>query len=372
MGPTEFIVALRKGKTAPVYFLRGPDRFLHEVCRQALLDSVPAEVRDWCIARIEFEPGRLQKELRTADQMPMLGGQSYLLISDAEDFKHSSDEDCQALEAYLEHPSSFATVVFAAAEPDRRRRFIQLLEKKAAVVEMRPLGRQEAATWAEHFLHQAGVEVDPELAREIATKFENTSDREPERAGVNLLRMRTELEKLLTAKFGAKRLERADLELMLAFREEHQISVFLQAFAERNCGEAVERLRALLASKTAETLLLWCIADLLRQALQVQPHSGTVGRRGPMTYGGSWRGRSSRPGNPFSTWEIAASAAGRYSRQELLQALRLAQRADLGIKSSWKDARILLEFLVWQIVVGKGSESGSAWRQEISPPTSEA
>jgi len=184
--------------------------------------------------------------------------------------------------------------------------------------------------------------------------------------------MRTELEKLLTARPGAKRLERSDLELMLAFREERQIGAFLRALAERNCGEAVERLRALLASKTAETLLLWCIADLLRQALQVQPPSGTVGRRGPMTYTGSWRGRSSRPGGPFSTSEIAASAAHRYSRQELLQALRLAQRADLGVKSSWKDARILLEFLVWQIVVGKSSESGSGWREEIPAPAREA
>jgi len=36
-----------------------------------------------------------------------------------------------------------------------------------------------------------------------------------------------------------------------------------------------------------------------------------------------------------------------------MQALRAVRRADLGIKSSWKDSRILLEFLVWQIVVGK-------------------
>jgi DNA polymerase III delta subunit len=47
----------------------------------------------------------------------------------------------------------------------------------------------------------------------------------------------------------------------------------------------------------------------------------------------------------------------RYAREELLQAMRAVRRADLGIKSSWKDSRILLEFLVWQIVVGKAPMS---------------
>jgi len=366
MGPTDFIAALRKGKPAPVYFLRGSDRFLHEVCREALANAVPEEARDWCLTKIEFEPGRLAQQLQGADQMPMLGGHTYLLLSDPEDFKHAADEDADALAAYLERPSPFATVVFSASEPDRRRRFVQWLEKKAAVVELRSPQAREAVAWVEHFLAQAGVEIDPELAAEIAAKFENTNDREPERSGVNLLRLRTELEKLLTAKPGAKRLERQDLELLVAFREEHEIGTFLRAVAARNCGEALERLRALLASKTAETLLLWCIGDLIRQALKQSAMAYGAGR-GAAPYGAG-RGAWNRPGNRFSTWEIASSALRKYSRQELRHALRLARQADLGIKSSWKDSRILLEVLVWQIVVGKGSEGAAAWTEEIAAP----
>src|SRR5436190_22707056 len=41
MGPTQFIAALGKGKPAAVYFLRGPDRFLHEECRKAILRPSP-------------------------------------------------------------------------------------------------------------------------------------------------------------------------------------------------------------------------------------------------------------------------------------------------------------------------------------------
>jgi len=353
MGPSEFIAILRKKKAGPAYFLRGPDRFLHEECRKAVLESIPPEARAWCLSEIEFQPGRMAHELEGADQMPMLGGHNFFLFSDPEDFKHATDEDVEALRAYLERPSTFATVVFAAAEPDRRRRFIQSLEKKAAIVEMRPLDRREAAAWARDFLLQAGVTIAADLAEEIAAKFETSGDSRAESkpAGVNLLWMRTELEKLLTARPGLKRLEEGDLEVIVAFREEREIGKLLRALAERKCGEAIEFLRALVASRVAETLILWCIGDLFRQALKGARQWAGAGK-GPAPFSAG-RGAWSRPANPYSTFNIAPLAASQYSREELLLAMRAVRRADLGIKSSWKDSRILLEFLVWQIVVGK-------------------
>lgn len=363
MRPSEFLTTLSKGKAGPAYFLRGIDRFLHEECRKAVIAAIPPDARPWCLAEFEFEPGRLRQELEGAAQMPMLGGHSFLLFSDPEDFKHAGDEDMEALKSYFARPSPFATLVFAAVEPDRRRKFITLLEKQAELVEMLPLNRREAARWAEDFLRQAGTEIDHALAEEVAAKFEvsNESRGEAKPSGVNLLWMRTELEKLLTAVPEKKRLEAQDLELIVAFREEREIGKLLRAMAERQCSTALNLLRALLGSKVAEALLLWNIANLFRQALRDSAGSG----RGP-AYGG-W----SRPGNLYSPWELAKVVLSHYTREEMLQALRAARRADLRIKSSWKDSRILLEFLVWQIVVGKAPAGDAALGEELPAPASE-
>jgi DNA polymerase III delta subunit len=246
-------------------------------------------------------------------------------------------------------------------EPDRRRRFIQLLEKKAEVVEMLPLPRREAALWARDFLHRSGVEIDPRLAEGLAAKFEVTPEGRGEnaRAGVNLLWMRTELEKLLTAKPGAKRLEASDLGLVVSFREEHEIGRFLRALAERKCAESIKQLRALLASRVAATLVLWCVGDLVRQALR--------GAR-PEPYG---RGRWSQSQNPFSTSEVAAEAARTYTRGELQHALRLVRNTDLGIKSSWKDSNILLELLTWQIIAARGAAGANFPTEEVTVGSTE-
>jgi len=354
MRPTEFIAALRKGDVKPAYFLRGPDRFLQEECRKAVVSSIPEDSRQWCLTELEFTTGELPHALEGAEQMPMLGGHNFLLISDPEDFKQAGDEDVEALRAYLERPSPFSTVIFTAAEPDRRRKFISLLEKKALLVELRSPDRREAADWVEHFLQRAGVEIARALAEEIAGKFEISQDSRSAAgpSAVNLLWMRTELEKLMTARPGLKRVDHADLDVIVAFREEREIGKLLRAIGERKCAAALETLRELLASKVAETLILWCIADLFRQAL-----------RGVASYGN--RGGWSRGANPYSTSEIAPLTQKNYPREELMQAMRAVRRADLGIKSSWKDSRILLEYLVWQIVVGKESSGDAALGGEV-------
>lgn len=348
MNPTDFMAQVSSGKAGRAYFLRGPDRFLAEECRAAVVAVVPPESRAWRLAEVDFEPGRLSHELNGAYQMPMLGGSLFLLISDPDDFRRAGDQDYEALEGYLSKPSPFATVVFTATEPDRRRRFVQLLEKKTTVVELLPLDRLQAARWLEQFLGRAGVAVAPELASRIAARFESHPDpRSDARPGVNLLWMRTEVEKVLTAKPGAKRLEESDAEMMVSFREEHEIARLLDAIAERQVAPALERLRALVASKEPETLILWSIGDLFRQALK-STSAASSARWG-------W----SRPGGGrLSVFEIAQRAARRYSTSELAAALRRTRDADLAIKSSWKDSRVLLEILIWQVMAGTG---GSTW-----------
>lgn len=341
MRPTEFYAILEKGQLGPVYFFKGPDGFLHEECRAAAMASLPAETREWCLTESSFKPGQLRQDLENAYQMPMLGGHSFFYLSDDDDFEHAVDEDVEALDAYLKSPPPFSTLFFAAREPDRRRRFIQLLEKKASAVEMTPLSRREAAAWLQNYLKKAGIDIQPALAEAAVARFEaSPSSRGKEPSGVNLLWLRTEIEKLLVTRLGLRRVEEADLALISGPREEHEIGKLLAAVAGRKLSESLVLLQDLLTSKEPETLVLWCLGDLFRQALK---SSSTPARYAP------W----SRSVNPYSTFEIAPRVHQAYSREEIARALRMVRAADLAVKSSWKDSKLILETLLWQVMTGK-------------------
>jgi DNA polymerase III delta subunit len=356
MLPGEFCSILEKGKVGSAYFLCGPNRFLHQECRTAVVRSLPEGAREWCFTEFEFTPARLGRDIENAYQMPMLGGHTYLYWADPEDFSHATDDDFEALDAYLKKPPEFATVLFAAFQPDRRRRFIQCLERKAEVVEVQPPGRSEAAAWVRNYLRRAGVEISDGCAQLVAAKFESGSQtpKGAKGAGVNLLWLRTELEKLLVARPDARRIEEGDLDLIVAVREEHEIGKMLAAVADRQLSKALSILAGLVAGKEPETLILWCIGDLFRQALKTSASSAS-------SYRGGWR-----PSNPYSTYEIAPRAARSYSRDELASAIRLVHAADLAIKSSWKDSRLLLETLLWQIVTGAAAQGSATWLENAS------
>lgn len=344
---SEFAAALSFKRPAPVYFLRGPDAFLHEEGRNAAAAAVLPEVRDWCFSEVIFKPGSLATAFENASQRPMVGDRVVCYVSCPDDFGRATEGDAAALAAYVKSPPPFATVIFAARNPDRRRKFIQALEKDAVIVELTPPPPAEAAAWLTTFLHARGVQIEPKVAQSIARRFETAAEGS-ERArvsGVNLVWMRTEIEKLLTARRGTDRIGEQDVALLAEPRDEHEIGRLLAALAGRKLEAAISTLRDLAVSREPETLVLWCIGDLFRQALKAPPGPA---RSAP------WKSTGA-----FSTFEIAPRVHQAYSRQEMARALRLVRDADLAVKSSWKDSHLLLEGLIWQIAAGENTSARS-------------
>ena len=231
-------------------------------------------------------PGSFAHALEGAEQMPMLGGHNFLLISDTEDFKQAGDEDVEALARLPGTPLALLHGGFSGHGAGPAAALHHVARKKSAgggvALAGPPGGRGLGGALSSN---TRAWKSRASLAEEIAGKFEISQDSRSAAgpSAVNLLWMRTELEKLLTARPGMKRVESADLEVIVAFREEREIGKLLRAIGERKCAVALATLRELLASKVAETLILWCIGDLFRQAL-----------RGVSSYGnrGGWsRGR---------------------------------------------------------------------------------
>jgi DNA polymerase III delta subunit len=102
----------------------------------------------------------------------------------------------EALEALLTNPELQTTLVLVTATLDKRTRMYRLLQKQATIVECGAIeDRADAERWVRTRVAAGGVEIEPQAARLLV-----------ERAGLDVRRLRAEVDRLLLYTLGQPRI----------------------------------------------------------------------------------------------------------------------------------------------------------------------
>ncbi len=217
----------------------------------------------------------------------------------------------EALERLIDSPEPQTALVFVAASIDRRSRLFKLLQKQATIVECGVVEDvADAERWVRTRIAAAGVEVDPQAPRLLA-----------QRAGVDVKRLRSEVDRLLLYALGQKRITVDDARAIAG------PASLLDDWAMTNAieaGQAAEALRQL-------GLMLDAGA----------PPEKILGQLG-------WLVRAKFP-------QLAPSA--------LRPAIEAVFRTDQDLKRSAGEPRVLLERLVVELCAGRRVRSAprAAW-----------
>ncbi|MCC7008338.1 MAG: DNA polymerase III subunit delta [Acidobacteria bacterium] len=318
---------LQLARLAPVYLFVGEDVKLVDRMVDAVEAVIDPADRPFAVEHLYAgEPGGAPADVAAAARsLPMLGARRIVIVRRAErllkpkraaraplsddDSEEGGDEvvDVQALEDYLASPSPSTTLVFVALDVDRTRRFTKKLLEQAAVVEFRGLaadgaaarreGRRTAAEWLQDELKRAGRPIEPDAARLLA-----------DRAANDISKLRGDVERLLLFTQGRARITSDDV--MEVSAEEHAVDdewAVVNAIAEGNAARALDE----------------------------------VGRR--MDRGDSPHALVGQ----LRWWVSSRLAEGDPSR--VRGALEALLRADLALKSSGGDDRVLMERLVVEL-----------------------
>jgi DNA polymerase-3 subunit delta len=233
---------------------------------------------------------------------------------EAEDGDGAPSGDLDAFTKYVQDPSPSTTLVLAACDIDKTRRAGKALLKHATVVECWGLKTEKnprytdfraAARVAEQLVRkavaEAGQQIDPAAARLVA-----------ERAGVDIVRLRGDIERLMLYAAGKPKIALADaLEVVSAEAAQDDWAV-TNAIQNRNAGEALRHLALALDAGAVPYMILGQLGWFVRDKL-----SASDARRIP-------------------------------------SAIDALFRADLDLKSSGGDPRVLLERLVVELC-GRGA-----------------
>ena len=331
--PTSSPPAVRRqiaqGKLDPIYLIVGDDEAEMSRLAADLSSVVEDELRAFNLERLYAGPGEKGASpaaiVESARTLPMMGDRRVIVVLRAErilkpkrrgkgDDEEAGDEgeppgDIDMLDAYVRAPEPMTTLVLVAADVDKVRRIYKTLQKNATIVEcwglklgkdakgldLRQVARQAEAL-VKHAVQEVGQQIEPEAARLIAA-----------RAGTDIATLRGDLERLLLYAAGNATITLEDVRQVVTAETSQDDWAVTNAIRDGKTAEALRQLALALDGGGVPYMILGQLGWYVRERLvDVSP-------------------RRVRP------------------------AIEAVFNADLDLKSSGGDPRILLERLVVEL-----------------------
>jgi DNA polymerase III subunit delta len=337
--------ALRAG-----YVLAGDEIFLYERCRRAVIGSLlEPSLRDFCLSDLDLAETSIFDALDRARTPSLMAPFQAIFIKNIKNLytRGAKKEEFAALSDYFRSPNPHALVLFVAdhlhipADPrrtdmqdkERYERIRETLGEHCGMVELARVDEADAVRWLISSAEEQQTKFDLEAARELADAL-----------GADMMLIASELEKLLLYAGERRRITLGDVETMVLAAKQRSLYELTDAISARDKPRAVTLLHGLLnASDGGEDAAighLYMLARTFRQMLVILEKNVRDSRA---VWQALWQGFRMPP---FAAEDLIRQARRYKSRRDLTRALRLIARADLELRSSPPDKRLVLERLV--------------------------
>ena len=345
--------AAGNGQLRPGYVLAGDEAFLLDRCRAAVLKGfVPEDMRDFCLSDLDLNGTTIFEVLDRAQTPSLMAPFQVIYIRNVRQLytRGAKKEEFAALDRYFRSPNPQALLIFVAdfihipsdirrMDMDDKNRFERLREtlgEHCGIVELARVNEEDAMRWTVATAQQVDVKVEPDAARELVDAL-----------GADMLMISSELEKLLLYTFGRGRITLGDVETMVLGAKQRSLYELTDAISSHDRVRAIALLHGLLNSSDAgeDSAIghLYMLARTFRQMLVILEKNVRDSRA---IWQALWQGFRMPP---FAADDLIRQARRYKSRRELTRALRLVARADLELRSSPPDKRLVLERLVYEL-----------------------
>jgi DNA polymerase III subunit delta len=341
------------GPLRPGYVLAGDETFLLERCRNTVLKGfVPPELKDFCLSDLDLSGNSIFEVLDRAQTPSLMAPFQVIFVRNVRQLytRGAKKEEFAALDHYFRSPNPQALLIFVAdflripsdarrMEMDDKNRFERLTEtlgEHCGMVELARVSEDDAMRWAVSTAQAANVVMEKDAAVQLVDAL-----------GADMMMVASELEKLLLYTLGRGHITLGDVETMVLGAKQRSLYELTDAISAHDKARALALLHGLLnssdAGEDAAIGHLYMLARTFRQMLVILEKNVRDSRA---IWQALWQGFRMPP---FAADDLIRQARRYKTRRELTRALRLIARADLELRSSPPDKRLVLERLVYEL-----------------------
>jgi len=333
--------------------LAGDETFLLDRCRAAVLKAfVPNELRDFCLSDIDLSEMSIFEALDRAQTPSLMSPFQVIFIRNVRQLytRGAKKDEFAALDRYFRSPNPQALLIFVAdflripsdirrMDMDDKNKFERIKEtlgEHCATVELARVTEEDAMRWTVATAQEAGARIEPDAARELVDAL-----------GADMMLIASELEKLLLYTTGRGKITLGDVETMVLAAKQRSLYELTDAISAHDQVRALALLQGLLnssdAGEDAAIGHLYMLARTFRQMLVILEKNVRDSRA---IWQALWQGFRMPP---FAADDLIKQARRYKSRRDLTRAIRLVARADVELRSSPPDKRLVLERLIYDL-----------------------
>jgi DNA polymerase-3 subunit delta len=354
-GVERFLVEVAGDARRPGYVLLGDEAFLYEMARRGVLRAlVPEDSRDFCLHDLDLASTTIFDALDLAQTPSLMAPFQVLFIRNLKNLygRGQKKEEFAALDAYFRSPNPQALLIFIAdhialpqdlrrmemTDKERAEKIRETLGDVCGVVELQRVSEEDAVQWVLRESKAKGVAFTEDAARELVDSL-----------SADMLTVASELEKLLLYAGAMQRgtVEIGDVETMVSAAKQRSLYELTDAISQKDVPRALALLQGLLnASEGGEDAAIgqvFMLAKTFRQMLVLNEKQVKDQRA---MWQVLWPGFRVAP---FAADALIAQARRYRDRNELTRGIRAIAKADLELRSSPPDKRLVLERLVMRL-----------------------
>ena len=364
-GVERFLAEIGGDARKPGYVLVGDEAFLYAMCRRGVLETlVPGDLRDFSVHELDLAETSIFETLDLAQTPSLMAPFQVLFVRNVKLLygRGQKKDEFAAIEEYFRRPNPQALILFVAdhialpqdlrkmdmQDKERAERIRETLGDVCGVVELQRVSEDDAVQWVMREGAAKGVAFNEDAARELVDAL-----------GAEMMTIASELEKLVlyAGATGAKQVEVNDVETMVSAAKQRSLYELTDAISQKDAAKALALLHGLLnASEGGEEAAIghvFTLAKTFRQMLVLNEQQVKDQRA---MWQVLWPGFRVAP---FAADALIAQARRYKDRGELTQGLGWIAKADMELRSSPPDKRLVLERLVMRLT-GKGMAETTA------------